>query len=162
MASTIRRRPWNRVDLPVYSICSRSEAGFNMNICTYATAISMKPKRFFIGLYYNTQTLSNVLRSGECILQLLDRRQASLVNLLGRKSGQEYDKITVLHKRKLITQWKRYPVLQDALSLLHLRTVNHLPCGDHEGFLFEVTAFINRNEGVPLTLEYLREKGLMR
>jgi len=53
------RRPWNRVNLPVYSISSKGENNANMHIITYASQISMKPKRFICGIYDGTRTLEN-------------------------------------------------------------------------------------------------------
>ena len=39
------KRPWNIIDSPIYSLQSVDEEGkINMNICTYVTAVSMKPK----------------------------------------------------------------------------------------------------------------------
>ena len=42
------RRPWNRVDLPVYSVSSRLNDQHNMHICTYVSAVSMEPKRYMV------------------------------------------------------------------------------------------------------------------
>ena len=43
------KRPWNIVDHAVYSLVSYdNENNINMNICTYVSAISMKPKVFMI------------------------------------------------------------------------------------------------------------------
>ena len=42
------KRPWNIIDLPVYSLLSNDVNGnINMNICTYVSAVSMKPKNLF-------------------------------------------------------------------------------------------------------------------
>ena len=43
--TTMRKRPWNRVNLPVYSISSKAGDNNNMHIITYALQISMKPKK---------------------------------------------------------------------------------------------------------------------
>ena len=51
------KRPWNIVDHAVYSLVSYdNENNINMNICTYVSAISMKPKVFMIAIYYGTKT----------------------------------------------------------------------------------------------------------
>ncbi len=40
----MRKRPWNLIDVPVYSLVTRNGDETNMNLCTYVTAIA-KPKR---------------------------------------------------------------------------------------------------------------------
>ncbi len=51
------KKPWNRVDLPVYSVSSRHGVEENMHICTYVSAVSMDPKRFMVALYKGTKTI---------------------------------------------------------------------------------------------------------
>ncbi len=103
-----RKRPWNRVNLPVYSISSRAMDSDNMHIITYASQISMQPKRFICGIYHGTQTLSNILLTGEFILQLLADTQYRLVDLLGKKSGKTVDKIGRLEKRNELEKWRGF------------------------------------------------------
>jgi flavin reductase (DIM6/NTAB) family NADH-FMN oxidoreductase RutF len=157
------KKPWNRVDLPVYSICSRAADGrWNMHIISYASQISMKPKRFICGIYEGTQTLSNVLDQPHFVLQLLSASQYRLVDLLGKKSGKYIDKMKKLEKRKLLTEWKGFPVLKDALAVMELQATAHFSGGDHEAFLCEVLSYSNLNEGDPLTLHILRKHKLIR
>ncbi|HCL06365.1 MAG TPA: hypothetical protein DHW64_10560 [Chitinophagaceae bacterium] len=159
----MQKRPWNRVNLPVYSICSTDGNGlFNMHIITYANQISMHPKRFVCGIYEGTKTLEHVIGCNEFVLQLLSEKQYRLVNLLGKKSGHQIDKIVRLEKRNLLSHWNGYPVLKDALAVMHLKAVSSFPGGDHTGFLCDVTAYKNLNEGNPLTLDTLREHKLIR
>jgi flavin reductase (DIM6/NTAB) family NADH-FMN oxidoreductase RutF len=157
-----RKKPWNRINVSVYSISSKIDTHENMNIITYATAISMEPKRFICGIYHNTQTLANVEISGEFVLQLLAPHQINLVQLLGKQSGKNIDKIARLKKRKLIGNWNGYSILKDALALMRMRVINKMEAGDHVAFLCEVMDYKNINEGHPLTLDHLREKKLIR
>ena len=93
------KRPWNRVNLPVYSISSTDGKGnFNMHIITYANQISMNPKRFVCGIYEGTKTLENVVGHKEFVLQLLSEKQYRLVDLLGKKSGHQFNKMERLEK----------------------------------------------------------------
>lgn len=133
-----------------------------MHIITYANQISMTPKRFVCGIYEGTKTLENVIGHNEFILQLLSDKQYRLVELLGKKSGHHIDKITRLEKRQLLTNWNGYPVLKDALAVMHLKTISSFPGGDHTGFLCDVTQFKNLNDGNPLTLDTLRTHKLIR
>ena len=160
--SSMRKKPWNRVNLPVYSISSKNNNNENMHIITYASQISMTPKRFVCGIYEGTQTLLNVEGSGEFVLQLLKNDQYRLVDLLGKKSGKTIDKISRLRKRNMITEWNNYAVLADALSWMHLKVVSTFEGGDHKGFLCDVLAYKNVVEGEALTLDDLRKHQLIR
>lgn len=157
------KRPWNRVNLPVYSISSHDGKGhFNMHIITYASQISMKPKRFVCGIYQGTQTLQNIEQHPVFVLQLLASNQYRLVDLLGKKSGKEIDKIAQLEKRKLIRYWKGFPILNECLAVMELTVVSRFDGGDHAGFLCEVTDHKNIQDGDPLSLDILREHKLIR
>lgn len=157
-----RKKPWNRVNLPVYSICSSSGTSFNMNMITYASQISMQPKRYLCGIYTGTQTLENVEKHGTFILQILSSEQYKLIDLLGKKSGKQVDKIKRLQKRNELMMWNEFPVLKNAIALMKLNVINSMPCGDHHGFLCDVTDYKNLQDGFPLTLDILREKKLIR
>ncbi len=133
-----------------------------MQIITYASQISMKPKRFVCGIYRGTQTLYNVETNPGFILQLLSAHQYRLVDLLGKNSGKDMDKIARLEKRKLITQWKGFPILKECLAVMELSVVSRFDGGDHTGFLCEVTDHKNIQEGAALTLDILREHKLIR
>ena len=158
----IRKKPWNRVNLPVYSISSKSAENNNMHIITYASQISMQPKRFICGIYHDTQTLLNVAASGEFVLQLLAENQYRLVDLLGKKSGKNIDKINRLRNRNELMEWNNFCVLKNCLAVMQLKVISSFECGDHKGFLCDVIAYKNLNEGNSLTLDTLREKKLIR
>ena len=158
----LRKRPWNRVNLPVYSISSKAGENNNMHIITYASQISMQPKRFVCGIYKGTQTLENITQQGEFILQLLCAKQYRLVDLLGKKSGKQIDKISRLQKRQELTEWNGYMILKNCLAVMQLKVVSSFSGGDHEGFLCDVIAYKNLNEGETLTLDVLRAHKLIR
>lgn len=158
----IRKKPWNRVNLPIYSISSKTAANSNMHIITYASQVSMQPKQFICGIYHGTQTLLNVEKSGEFILQLLSDTQYRLVDLLGKKSGKNIDKIQRLRKRDELMDWCDHDVLKNCLSLMHLKVINTMEGGDHKLFLCNVLSYKNINEGSALTLDTLRDKNLIR
>lgn len=158
----IRKKPWNRVNLPVYSISSKTDINSNMHIITYASQISMQPKRFICGIYDGTQTLLNIEATGEFVLQLLADTQYRLVDLLGKKSGKVIDKISRLQKRDALMKWKGYYVLKNCLAVMQLQVISRFDGGDHTGFLCEVLAYKNLNAGNALTLDTLRMKKLVR
>ena len=157
------KRPWNRVNLPVYSISSRDKKGnTNMHIITYASQISMKPKRFICGIFHGTKTLSNIEENPVFVLQLLSAQQFRLVDLLGKKSGNQIDKIARLEKRKLLTTWKTHLILQEALAVIQLKVISSFDGGDHRGFVCDMLDYQNQSEGEPLTLDVLREHRIIR
>ena len=158
----LNKKPWNRINLPIYSISSKSGSAGNMQIITYASQISMKPKRFVCGIYYNTKTLENVLEGKEFVLQLLGDTQYRLVNLLGKNSGYQIDKIARLNKRKELMEWNGFFVLKNCLAVMHLRVISNFDCGDHQAFLCDVVAHKNLNGGNALTLDILRAHNMIR
>jgi flavin reductase (DIM6/NTAB) family NADH-FMN oxidoreductase RutF len=157
----LRKKPWNRVNLPVYSVSSKGDKP-NMHICTYVSAVSMQPKRIMVALYHGTQTLINVEKDNEFVLQLLADHQFNLVNQLGKQSGKNIDKISRLTKRKLLIDWDGYPVLEDALAVMKLTVCNQMEGGDHRLYLCDVANYKNLNEGAALTTSILGEKGIIR
>ncbi len=158
----IRKKPWNRVNLPVYSVSSKLANSSNMHIITYASQISMQPKRFICGIYHGTQTLLNIEASDEFVLQLLEATQYRLVDLLGKKSGKTIDKISHLQKRNELMDWNNFFVLKKCLAVMRLKVISSFEGGDHKGFICDVVAYKNLNEGNVLTLDTLREKKLIR
>jgi flavin reductase (DIM6/NTAB) family NADH-FMN oxidoreductase RutF len=161
-SSEIRKKPWNRVNLPVYSISSKEGDINNMNICTYVSAVSMQPKRMMVAIYEGTKTLELVNKTGHFVLQMLSEYQYRLVDLLGKKSGNTIDKISRLEKRKLITIWNGFKILEDAIAVMELKVVNTMEGGDHKLFLCDVAAYKNLNGGNVLTLDVLRQHKLIR
>lgn len=157
-----KKKPWNRINLPVYSISSKVGAVCNMNICTYVTAVSMQPKRMLVAIYENTQTLDLVKKNPHFVLQLLSAKQYRLVDLLGKKSGHNIDKIKRLEKRNLVTEWNGFKILNNALAVMELKAVNTLPGGDHKIFLCDMIAYKNLTDGDALSLDDLRTHHLIR
>ena len=155
------KKPWNLPDLPVYSLATYAEGGFNMNICTYVSAVSMKPKRFMVAVYEGTKSLENMLVSEYAVLQLLHASQGPLVRPLGKKSALHYDKQSYLHKKNALAEWENYTVLKDASAWMLLRKLDSMPAGDHRMFLCDV---VKHRVNIPeplLTLDALREQKII-
>ena len=156
------KKPWNRINVPVYSVSSQYGEKQNMHICTYVSAVSMQPKRFMVALFKGSLTLEMVEKNRHFVIQLLEEKQYRLVNLLGRKSGRTTDKVALLHKRKELTEWKKFAVLSQALAWIELKVISTIDAGDHLMMLCDVLALKNVKEGNPLTLDTLRDKKLIR
>lgn len=156
------KKPWNRVDLPVYSVSSRHGTAENMHICTYVSAVSMQPKRYMVALYKGTKTLELATLERRFVLQLLAASDYGLVALLGRQTGHKTDKIARLQKRGRLTRWNDFTVLTDAAAWLEMEILSEMDAGDHIMMLCEVRAAKNVRETEVLTLDLLRAKGLIR
>ena len=164
---SLRKKPWNRIDLPVYSISSTDGNGnYNMHIITYASQISMQPKQFVCGIYYGTKTLENIRQYNRFILQLLSKEQYNLVSLLGKQTGKSINKISRLEKRGLIETWNSFPVLKQSLAVIEMEAqllqISGTIQPDHALYLCTVLNYKNLNVGEPLTLNVLREQKLIR
>jgi flavin reductase (DIM6/NTAB) family NADH-FMN oxidoreductase RutF len=160
--NSLRKKPWNRVNLPVYSISSKWKDEKNMHLITYAMQAGMKPKCFVCSIYKGTKTLELVEKSGEFVLQLLSASQYRVIDLLGKKSGNNMDKIARLMKRNLLQQWQGFNILKESLAVMHLKVTGCFDAGDHTCFLCECTGYKNLNHGKELTLDVLRKHKLVR
>jgi flavin reductase (DIM6/NTAB) family NADH-FMN oxidoreductase RutF len=166
---SLRKKPWNRVNLPVYSISSHNNnKEHNMHIITYAQAVSMQPKQFICAIYYNTKTLENVQANNHFVLQILAAEQYRLVDLLGKKSGKNINKIERLQKRNLVEQWNGFYILKNCIAVLEMQatllatTTENFQQPDHQLWLCTVVNYKNLKNSQPLTLDILREKKLIR
>jgi flavin reductase (DIM6/NTAB) family NADH-FMN oxidoreductase RutF len=156
------KKPWNRINLPVYSISSRAGTEENMHICTYVSAVSMQPKRMMVAIYHGTKTLELVEKNPHFALQLLAAHQYNLVNQLGKQSGHTVPKMLRLSKRQLLTQWNGFAILKDALAVMELKVITEMEGGDHRIFLCDMVAYKNLHEGVALTIDDLRLRNIVR
>ena len=156
------KRPWNRTDLPVYSISSKFKDSHNLNICTYVSGASMDPKRMSVAIYKDTKTLELAELEKMIVLQLLSKDQINLVKQLGFKSGKSIDKISYLEKKGLVTEWNDFKVLGNALAYILLKQHSRIDSGDHVLFLFDVMGFLNNRDAEGLTLNELRRKKIIR
>jgi len=156
------KRPWNIIDLPVYSLLSNDINGnINMNICTYVSAVSMKPKIYSIAIDFKTKTYDNLISCDRVVLQLLSKKNISLVRTLGKKSGKKIDKNNYLKKKKLFN-WKGYEVLEDVCALVELVKSDEIKInGDHYIFLFNAVSYKSFSDKDILTTKDLIEKKII-
>jgi flavin reductase (DIM6/NTAB) family NADH-FMN oxidoreductase RutF len=158
----VLKRPWNIPDLPVFSLVTQNESRFNMNICTYVTAISMQPKLYAIAIYKGTQTLDYALKSDSAVLQLLNKNHFTAVKKLGQGSGFNYDKISWLQKKNMLDEFCGFPVLQGTCANMLLSKVRTLDTGgDHLLYIYKVEKYKSQSEHC-LTTKILRDKGIIR
>ncbi|WP_420316316.1 flavin reductase [Ekhidna sp.] len=156
------KRPWNIVDMPVYSMATYDDDQVNMNICTYVTAISMKPKLFMVAIDYSTKTYKNLEQGSNVILQILHQDHSKLVPLLGKTSGTRVSKQEKLVSKGLITNWNGHQVLNGACGFLALEQRGRKNVGgDHELFWFEVVKSKTNSENNILMFQDLIQAGII-
>ena len=156
------KRPWNIVNMPVYSLATYIDDHVNMNICTYVTAVSMKPKLFMVAVDYSTKTYENLEKGCDCVLQILHQDQQSLVNLLGKKSGKKINKVDKLTSKEKLSKWNGHEVLDGACGYLKLELKGRKNVqGDHELFWFEVVKSKTNSENNILMFQELVEAGII-
>ena len=155
------KRPWNLPNVPVYSLATYAGRHLNMNICTYVSAVSMKPKRYMVAIYQGTLTLANLGNENTVVLQLLGIDHLSLVNVLGKRSGSDFDKGAYLQKKQMLYQWNERTVLKNCAALLELEKISHASAGDHMLFVFDVKRFTTNHQSI-LMLDDLRKNKLIR
>lgn len=158
------KKAWNIPSLPVYSLVTKGKQSFNMNICTYVSAVSLTPKRYAIAVYKGTLSLEYIQSSYEIVLQLLHRDQYGLVKTLGQKSGFKFDKINYLNKKEMLEYWEELPVLKNAMSWIKLKTIDSIDAGDHILFLCDVLKTKTKNDcrEMVLTTGFLSNKKIIR
>ena len=106
------KKIWNLPSYPVYSISTIDENDEpNMNICTYAVAVSMKPKLYMLAIYHNTKTLENIQKNKKCVLQFLTPEHNKFMTPFGRKSGMKSSKKNLILKHSTL--------LLSGFALLH-------------------------------------------
>ena len=157
------KRPWNRTNQNIYSLITFNESNiFNMNICTYVSVINMQPKIYAISIDYNTLTYLNLNENNNnYVLQALSTKNIDTVKVLGKKSGLNYDKKNYLTKKKLITNWGKYSILNNLSFVIELKEKKKIyKMKDHALFIFQVKKFKNFNNKL-LTLNNLIEKKIV-
>lgn len=156
------QRPWNIPNFAVYSLATvDKENGFNYNICTYVSAVSMKPKLYAIAIYNNTRTLYNAALCETAVLQLLHKGHYHLVKPLGKTTGKSYNKWNYLQKKDLLEAWNHYEVIRNTAARVLLKKLDCLQAGDHCLYIYEAVKY-NSYHNNYLDVETLKRKKLIR
>ncbi len=155
------QKPWNLINVPIYSLATFEGGIVNMNICNYVSAVSMYPKKYMIAIDSDTKTYQNLMNNEVVVLQLLHSSQFNLIKKLGNESGKKVNKQTYLHKKELLENWEGFEVLKNISARLLLKKEFSQLTGDHTLFVFEVLKFKTYNSDC-LTLNILRDKKLVR
>lgn len=138
------KRPWNIVSPTIYSLITYNKNNkLNMNICTYVSAISMKPKMYAIAIDFDTLSYQNLKENSELVvLQLLSSENSKLVRKLGKTSGFKTDKQEYLTKNNLLTNYKKHQILKNINGLVILKKNKVIDdLGDHALFIFDVVGY---------------------
>lgn len=154
------KRPWNRIPLPVYSLVTQdAEHGFNMNIMTYVSVVSMKPKVFMIALDPRTKSFDNFASSKHGVLQMLSQDQSNKVRTLGKRSAHQTKKINT----QTLPQFHGFPYLPEANALVEIKAFEKIQKSsmDHVLFLCDMVSSKNLQDDAFLTTLDLIEQGVI-
>ena len=151
------RRPWNLIDVPVYSLITEDKCGnINMNICTYVSVVSLSPKTYCIAVDKTTKTYSNLNYNSLVVLQLLNKKNMQLVKILGKKSAYTYDKISYLKKNNFLNYIGKLEVLKYINSFIILKKKQIIKTDtDHDLFIFNIDKYKVFSEANILTFKDL-------
>ena len=157
------KRPWNIINPPIYSLITYDESNnLNMNICSYVTAVSLKPKLYLIAIDYSTKTYENLKQNSVVILQLLSKSHLNIIRKLGKTSGHFFNKQKYLRSKEMFDKWKNFFVLKDTCALIELKKINEINIdGDHAIFTFIVSKFKTLSEDNILTFKDLIDKKII-
>ena len=151
------KRPWNIINLPIYSLVTYDEKdNLNMNICSYVSAVSLKPKLYSIAIDYTTKTYDNLKLNSFVVLQLLSKSHLKIIRKLGKTSGYLFNKEKYLRSKEMLEDWRRNIVLKDTCALIELKKINEINLeGDHAIFIFSVSKYSTLSEDGILTFKDL-------
>ena len=163
------RRPWNRVSQQIYSLSTLAADGkINMNIVSYATAATLKPKSYVIAVYRGTKTHANIFDKSAkeyFLLQGLAKTQSRYIRPLGQKSGLRYDKAKYLSKQNISFYnllGSDYGYLPDCGFVIACKVTSKVVYGDHDLITSEVVKIVEDNNAAQLlTTQDLIELGII-
>ncbi|KAH8084526.1 hypothetical protein JL720_8027 [Aureococcus anophagefferens] len=154
---------------PVYSLATlNGDDSTNMNICTYATPVGIRPqRRWTLSLYRGTRSHANFAARRRGVLQLLREAHAPATHALGGVSAARVgavDKAAACEALGLDWEacgdWDER-VLPGCAAYLRLVAVDgSVDCGDHEVFICRVAGGFG-DAGNHLTTGELRRLGLI-
>ena len=144
----------------LHAIGSSFEGRFNCNIATWLMQTSMDSKTIAVALFKSDLTIEWVKSSNRLSVNFLSQPQSRVINVLGRKSGRDTDK---LKKIGFGISPGGCPFLLESIGYLDCEVSHWAEAGDHEIAICKVQKVVVLNpEKEPLRLNYLREKGLVR
>ena len=97
----------------------------NMNICSYVSAVSLKPKLYLIA-EYSTKTYENLKLNSSVVLQLLSKSHLKFIRKLGKTSGYLFNKEKYLKSKDMLDNWRKNIVLKDTCALIELIKINEI------------------------------------
>ena len=157
------KRPWNIINPPIYSLVTYDETdNLNMNICSYVSAVSLKPKLYSIAIDYSTKTYENLKLNSSVVLQLLSKSHLKIIRKLGKTSGYFFNKEKYLRSKEMLEDWRKNIVLKDTCALIELKKINEINIkGDHAIFTFSVSNYTTLLEDGILTFRDLIESKII-
>ncbi|CAM9269365.1 unnamed protein product [Hapterophycus canaliculatus] len=170
------------LSVPVFSLATLNEDGStNMNIVTYASPVGIEPERLWmVSLFKSTLTYENFVREGWGVLQLLRRKHAPLVPILGQSGGRETDKSGrctseafpwVYPSCEVLSVPRSIAIAPGCASYLTLHMASKQPAGDHDAVICRIGSVAGPTEdeqsakdpeSETLESRHLRQAGIIK
>ena len=104
----------------------------NMNIVTYVSAVSIKPEALWaLSLYKSSLSYEIFTRQGWGLLQLLNDDLANVVPILGKQSGRDVDKLSIINQQNIaslsLIPLNELPSIENPLKISSLSKSNDSP-----------------------------------
>lgn len=158
-------RPWALAPAPVYTLITTSrELGRpNFNIATYVTPLSLGAlPRFAASLLRTSLTYVNARQTGAMRLVLLPASHAALVDVFGRASGRDVDKLGVAEEMGFaVALCGRGVPFFEGVGYVDLDVEQWVDCDEHDMAVCGTVAVVEGRQGEVLTTGLLREMGIL-
>ncbi|MDX1918447.1 MAG: flavin reductase family protein [Candidatus Caenarcaniphilales bacterium] len=148
------------MDYLVHAVSTAHNGKLNANIATWVMQSAMQGRYLSVALYKVDYTIELVEASGILNINFLAEDQLNLINKLGRRSGRNQDKFKRLDYG---LDGRGCPYLSDSIGFIACEVEGKVDSGDHRILVCRVLSQkILNPEKAPLSLKYLRERGLVR
>lgn len=119
---------------------AQSENLINYMACAWHTALSFSPPLFGILVAKKRFTHQLIFKAREFTANFISMEQVKLSAQMGRKSGENMDKIKEFHVKLSPSKTIQSPIIEEAYVSFECKVVNVKPYGDHDLFAGEVLA----------------------
>lgn len=125
------------LDYPMYVVTTRTGEESAGCLVGFTSQVSIRPRRFLVGLSKRNHTYRVARRSEHLAVHLLPRRHRELARLFGSETGDHVDKFARCSWR---AGPQGVPILTDAVGWFVGDVLSRIDVGDHVAFLLEPVA----------------------
>ena len=126
---------------------AQSENQINYMACAWHTALSFNPPLFGVLISKKRLTHKLIFEAREFTMNFISVERVKLSAQLGRKSGQDLDKVKELEVKLSPAKIVNSPVLEEAYASFECKVADIRAYGDHDLFVGEVLAIHEEEDG---------------